>query len=139
MPRPLKCRTIQGEPRVTQYKPSGVPARLLETVALGLDELEAIRLADMDGLYHEEAAARMGISRPTFGRLVSEARHKVADALFHGKALVFAGGTVAVSDEEPPVGSGGRGRGRGGRAGQGGRGRGRGRGGRGRPGPMADS
>jgi len=142
MPRPPKCRIIQGQPRVTQYKPSGVPARLLETVALGLDELEAIRLADVERLYHEEAAARMGVSRPTFGRLVAEARHKVADALFHGKALVFEGGAVEVSEAEPVPGPGGRGRGRGLR-GQGSPRRGRGRGGRGHggrargPGPEA--
>jgi predicted DNA-binding protein (UPF0251 family) len=96
MPRSPKFRTVQGRPRSNQFKPSGVPARELETVVLGLDELEAIRLADLEGLYQEEAAARMGISRPTFGRLVAQARHKVADALFNGKALMFSGGTVAV-------------------------------------------
>ena len=94
MPRPPKSRTVQGEPRATYFKPRGVPARLLETVVLGLDELEAIRLADLEDLYQEDAAARMNISRPTFGRLVARARHKVADALFNGKALIFEGGAV---------------------------------------------
>ena len=94
MPRPPKSRTVQGEPRATYFKPRGVPARGLETVVLGLDELEAIRLADLEGLYQEDAATHMNISRPTFGRLVAQARHKVADALFNGKALVFAGGAV---------------------------------------------
>jgi predicted DNA-binding protein (UPF0251 family) len=96
MPRPPKFRTIQEGPSVNYFKPRGVPARLLETVVLGLDELEAIRLADLEGLYHEEAAARMNISRPTFGRLVAQARKKVADALFHGKALVFEGGAISL-------------------------------------------
>ena len=99
MPRPPKSRTIRGAPRVTRFKPSGIPARQLETVVLGLDELEALRLADLEGLYQEEAAARMSISRPTFGRLVAQARRKVADALFHGKALVFAGGAVILPSQ----------------------------------------
>ena len=96
MPRPPKFRTIQGGPRATYFMPRGIPARRLETVVLGLDELETIRLADLEGLYQEEAAARMNISRPTFGRLVAQARMKVVDALFHGKALVFKGGAVSL-------------------------------------------
>jgi predicted DNA-binding protein (UPF0251 family) len=96
MPRPPKFRTIEGGPSVTYFKPRGVPARLLETVVLGLDELEAIRLADLEELYQAEAAARMNISRPTFGRLLAQARKKVADALFHGKALVFEGGAISL-------------------------------------------
>ena len=102
MPRPPKFRTIEGGPRSTFFKPRGIPSRLLETVVLGLDELEAIRLADLEGLYQEEAAARMNISRPTFGRLVAQARKKVADALFHGKALVFEGGAVCVNQAAWP-------------------------------------
>lgn len=98
MPRPPKSRTVRGEPQATYFKPRGIPARLLETVVLGLDELEAIRLADLEGLYQEEAATRMNISRPTFGRLVAQARHKVADALFNGKALVFEGGAVCIGE-----------------------------------------
>lgn len=100
MPRPPKFRTIEGGPSVTYFKPRGVPARLLETVVLGLDELEAIRLADLEELYQAEAAVRMKISRPTFGRLVAQARKKVADALFHGKALVFEGGAVSMGDAD---------------------------------------
>jgi uncharacterized protein len=98
MGRPPKVRTIAGSPQVNVFKPLGVPARLLETVVLGLDELEALRLADLEGLYQEQAAERMGISRPTFGRLVEEARRKVAEALFNGKALVFQGGTIVLQD-----------------------------------------
>jgi predicted DNA-binding protein (UPF0251 family) len=61
----------------------------LEEVNLGLDELEAIRLADLEGLYQEEAAVRMNVSRATFGRIIGEARHKVADAVVNGKALTI--------------------------------------------------
>jgi len=54
---------------------------------MSLDELETIRLADYEGLYHENAAKQMGISRPTFGRILDGARRKVADAIINGKAL----------------------------------------------------
>ena len=59
----------------------------LEEVSLSLDEVEAIRLADYEGRYHEEAAREMKVSRATFGRIVNGARHKVAEALIRGKAL----------------------------------------------------
>ncbi len=52
-----------------------------------MDELEALRLADFEGLYHEEAAKHMDISRATFGRIIDSARHKVAEAILQGKAL----------------------------------------------------
>jgi predicted DNA-binding protein (UPF0251 family) len=67
----------------------------LEEVALSVDEFEALRLADLEGLYHDGAAGRMGISRATFGRIVETARRKVAEALVLGKALKIGGGAVA--------------------------------------------
>jgi predicted DNA-binding protein (UPF0251 family) len=66
----------------------------LEVIAMTLDEFEAIRLADLGGLYQEEAAEKMGVSRPTFSRIVESAHRKVADALVHGKALRIEGGPV---------------------------------------------
>jgi predicted DNA-binding protein (UPF0251 family) len=72
----------------------------LEEVRLGLDELEAVRMADLEGLYHEEASERMGISRQTFGNIVESARKKIADALVNGKALVVEGGRVTVMARE---------------------------------------
>lgn len=59
-----------------------------------LDELEALRLADLDGLYQETAAARMGVSRQTFGNIIERAHRKVADALVNAKALRIEGGHV---------------------------------------------
>jgi predicted DNA-binding protein (UPF0251 family) len=98
VPRPHKCRFVDGQPAVRAFKPVGVPGRTLLTVTIRLDELEAMRLADAQGLYHDTAAEQMGISRATFGRLVQEARRKVASALLDGRMIVFEGGTVA----EPP-------------------------------------
>lgn len=98
MPRPHKCRWINQTPGVQAFKPLGVPAKNLERVELQLDELEAIRLADSEGLYHEKAAQRMEISRATFGRIITRARQKVADALINGKVLIIKGGNVVVSE-----------------------------------------
>jgi len=64
-------------------------------VTLALDELEALRLADLEGLYQEEAAAKMGISRSTFARILSSAHRKVAEALVLGKVVHVEGGAVA--------------------------------------------
>jgi predicted DNA-binding protein (UPF0251 family) len=69
---------------------------LLEEVVMTLDEFEALRLADLEQLYHERAAEQMHVSRPTFSRIIDSARAKVADALVHGKALRIEGGPVQV-------------------------------------------
>ena len=87
MSRPKKTRCIGCSPNTSYFKPKGIPIFQLEEVFLSLDELEAIRLADFEGLYHEKAAELMGISRPTFGRILDSARRKVADAIINGKAL----------------------------------------------------
>lgn len=89
MVRPCKCRQIHGIPGAMAFKPAGKPLRRLKQVVLGPDEFEAIRLADMEGLYQEEAAEKMGISRATFGRIVEEARRKIATALVQGRALII--------------------------------------------------
>ncbi len=78
MPRPVQCRRVGLTPGCTYFKPAGVPLRSLQEVVVAIDELEALRLADSEGLYHEEAARQMGVSRRTFGRVVASARKKVA-------------------------------------------------------------
>ena len=94
MPRPYCCRRVAGQPAASIFKPIGVPVRLLDEVVMTLDEFEAIRLADLDGLYQESAAAQMGVSRPTFSRITAAAHRKLADAIVHGKALRIEGGPV---------------------------------------------
>jgi predicted DNA-binding protein (UPF0251 family) len=97
MARPHCCRRVSGEPSVKTFKPAGVPGRELEEVWMTLDELEALRLADLLGLYQEEAAGRMGVSRATFGRIVESARRKAAEVLVAGKALRIEGGPVELA------------------------------------------
>jgi predicted DNA-binding protein (UPF0251 family) len=98
MPRPRCCRRIAGLPACTMFKPAGCPLSSLEEVVLSIDEYEAIRLADHEGLYQEQAAERMGVSRQTFGRIVAEARRKVAGALVQGRVLRIEGGEVVLGD-----------------------------------------
>lgn len=86
------------------FKPAGVPTDLLTEVVMTLDEFEAIRLADLEGLYQEEAAKRMGISRTTFGRILDSARRKTAELLAGGRCLKLEGGHVHPAEAEAPCG-----------------------------------
>lgn len=92
MPRPPICRRVEFLPGVTYFKPAAIPLRDLEEVVLAVEELEAIRLKDKEGLEQEDCAVRMGVSRPTFVRILNAARDKVADALVNGKAIRVEGG-----------------------------------------------
>jgi predicted DNA-binding protein (UPF0251 family) len=96
MPRPCKRRAIAGEPQVGYFKPVGVPMRHLGTVNLSLDELEALRLCYLEGLYQEQAAEKMEISRQTIGRILTDAINKITGALLEGKAIRIEGGNVVV-------------------------------------------
>lgn len=87
MPRPCKRRRVRFRSRYDHYKPAGVSLQDLREISLQPDELEAIRLADLQGLNQEKAAERMEISQPTFNRVLSSARKKVAEALVNGLAL----------------------------------------------------
>jgi predicted DNA-binding protein (UPF0251 family) len=116
MARPVTARRIPGELEERFFKPQAVPMHELETVHLTLDGLEALRLADLEGLYQEEAARRMGVSRATFARVLAAARQVVADALVNGKAVEIRGGPVnrqAGRNWPCPVHGGRRRRGRG--------------------------
>ena len=99
MTRPCKCRRISRQPRSFLFKPCGVSLRELQETCLTLDELEAIRLADLEEFYQEEAALRMGVSRQTFGNIIRSAHAKIADALVNAKALKIAGGAVQLDSQ----------------------------------------
>ena len=96
MARPPKCRLVCREPDVTYFKPRGVPLRDLDEVTLTVEGLEALRLSEIEGLDQDEAAARMGISRQTFGRILAEARRTVARAVVNGMGLRIEGGNYKV-------------------------------------------
>lgn len=87
MSRPFKCRRVCGNPQTNYFKPRGIPISDLDEVALTIDEFEAVRLADLEELYQEEAALKMNISRQTFGNIIMSAHKKIADAIINAKAL----------------------------------------------------
>jgi predicted DNA-binding protein (UPF0251 family) len=92
MPRPRIPRRVWLEPNVTYFKPAGIRMIDLAETILTVDEFEAIRLKDYEGLEQIQAAKKMNISQPTFQRLYESARKKVADALVNGKAIRIEGG-----------------------------------------------
>lgn len=94
MPRSQKNRMVHKPPLFSEFKPIGVRVKELLQAKLMLDEFEAFRLADYDGLSHAEAADEMGISRSTFSRLIERSRHKIADFIIEGKLLLIEGGNV---------------------------------------------
>ena len=97
MPRPIKWRRVAFIPEVTYFKPAGIPLRGLEEICLSVEEAEAIRLKDTEGLGQEECAEKMSISRPTFQRVLGSARRKIADALLNGKAIRIEGGNFEMA------------------------------------------
>ncbi len=99
MSRPRKCRRVNSLPVFVRFRPQGIPLRRVKRVILSLDEFEAIRLADYEGLEHAAASERMNISRPTFTRLIEAAHGKMAQALVEGAALIIEGGAVAVEGD----------------------------------------
>jgi len=92
MARPTKDRIIEKLPEIRFFKPAGVPAHQLETVEMTMEEVESLRLKDVEGLTQAEAAEVMNVSRPTFQRVLSSARKKAARALTCGMAIKFEGG-----------------------------------------------
>jgi len=97
MPRPMKCRRVDHLPEVTYFKPSGVPLRALDEVVLSIEEAEAIRLKDLQGLEQAQGAEKMNVSRATFQRVLASARQNIADALLNGKAIRIEGGSFEMS------------------------------------------
>jgi len=95
---PYRKRRIHQPPNIQNFKPSGIPRRMLKTITLTLDEYEAIRLADYQGLEHLQAAEKMAISRPTFTRLIAKARHIIALAIVDGMELVVEGGNIEFTN-----------------------------------------
>jgi len=97
MPRTPKCRRVAFMPQVTYFKPAGIKLTALEDVQMSVEEAEALRLKDLEGLEQEQAAVKMNISRSTFQRVLASARQKVSDALLNGKALRIEGGNFEVA------------------------------------------
>jgi len=100
MPRPPKCRRVQQLPEFTFFKPAGVPKTRLPEIQLTVEELEAVRLRDLEALEYENCAEKMSISRPTFHRIIVAARKKIAESLVKGAALRVEGGNFSLARHE---------------------------------------
>ncbi len=100
MSRPRKCRRVEQLPGFTYFKPSGIPMSELSEVVLSVEEYEAIRLRDFEGMEHEKCAQNMSVSRPTFHRVLVAARQKIAHALVNGTALRIAGGNFKLAQHK---------------------------------------
>jgi uncharacterized protein len=94
--RPKKTRWITCSPKERCFKPLCKPLSKLESVCLSLDEFEAIRLANLEGLEQIDASKKMKISRPTFSRILTSAHKKVADGLVNIKAICIEGGCCKI-------------------------------------------
>jgi len=97
--RPKKIRWVKCEPGERCFRPQCKPLNKLKGVYLTLDEFEAVRLADFEGLKQESAAGKMRISRPTFSRIISQAHRKIGDALVNIKAIKIEGGCCRIEEK----------------------------------------
>ena len=96
MARPVKLRCVAQLPSTGFFRPVGPAANVLQKVCLSVEEIESVRLKDLEGLEQEECAQEMHISRPTFHRILELARKKLADALINGKAIQIEGGNFGL-------------------------------------------
>ena len=97
--RPKKYRIVRLDPKISQFSPRGRPGRPDE-VDLGMEEFEAIRLADYIGLSQKEAAKSMHISQQTFSRIIRKARKTLANGLTKGAIIKIQGGHYVISSRE---------------------------------------
>jgi len=110
MPRPKKPRFVSGYPTIAVFAPQGTQAS--GEIFLSVEELEAVRLSDFERLDQETSAKLMQVSRQTYGRILSNARSSVAEALVTGKALRIEGGHFEMRGRRRHGHGGGGGRGR---------------------------
>jgi predicted DNA-binding protein (UPF0251 family) len=96
MPNTMKYRRVSSLPGITYFKPAGIPLRSLEEICISIEEIEAIKLKDIENLDQEQCAKNMNISRTTFQRVLESARKKLADALLNGKAIKIEGGNYEI-------------------------------------------
>jgi predicted DNA-binding protein (UPF0251 family) len=99
-------RRVDYLPKITSFKPAGVPLAQLEEIRISVEEAEAIRLKDLEGLEQEECAEKMNVSRPTFARVLQSGRQKMAEALLNGKAIRIEGGNYELTKRSFRCGNG---------------------------------
>lgn len=110
MVRPRRWRHIHNEVEFNYFKPQGVPLSVLEEINLEVEELEALRYTEIDGIEQTYAAEKMNVSQPTYHRILKSARKKIVDALINGKAIKIQGGRFKMPNKDGtgPEGKGSR-------------------------------
>jgi uncharacterized protein len=112
MVRPRKIKVVNFEPNVTYFKPRSVPLSMLKEVDLTIDELETLRLSNLEKISQADAAKKMKIHQSTFQRTLTRAKEKITDALVNGKAIKIHGGEYKMVPKGRGLGQGmGAGRG----------------------------
>lgn len=96
--RPKKTRQIRCSPHERFFIPQCMIGKPVGCTAITMDELEAMRLADLKGMHQEIAAKLMGVSRPTFSRIIESGRRKVADGLVNIKCIKVEGGCCTFNN-----------------------------------------
>ncbi|MGM5483594.1 MAG: DUF134 domain-containing protein [Nanobdellota archaeon] len=108
MVRPKKSRNINFIPEVTYFKPRSIPLNLLKEVEITFDELEAMRLADIEKFNQKNGAEKMNVHQSTFQRTLNKGREKIVDALVNGKAMKIEGGNYKMPKQNTIPGGRGR-------------------------------
>lgn len=98
MPRPKKIRRIGFIPNITEFIPKGNIDSNNNIVILNVEELEVIRLIDIEKLDQEQSSKKMEISRGTVQRILNSARNKVADSLINGKRIIIESGNYCIDE-----------------------------------------
>lgn len=107
MPRPKRRRRVKKLPDIDYFKPRGIPLNQLKENTVTVDEVEAIRLKDLEELSQKKAAEKMNISQPTFHRLLISGRKKITESLVKGKAIKIKGGAYKMARPRRRQGRGG--------------------------------
>lgn len=92
MPRPPKWRKVEFIPDIQCFVPLNAQSKNVGENILKIEEIEAIRLKDIEKFEQEECAEKMEISRQTFQRILAKGREKIADSIINGKAIRIEGG-----------------------------------------------
>lgn len=100
MPRPIRNRKVLQPPQMDGFKPFGMVRCKREGIEIQLDEYESIKLALYDKLSQDDAAEKMGVSRPTFTRVYNRGLEKIAKAFVEGLFIEFNGGNVEFENKK---------------------------------------
>ena len=103
MARPRKCRKVCCLPEINLFGPLNIPNKDSEMIVMTVDEYEAIRLIDLEGMMQEECAEKMNVARTTVQRIYNDARKKLAQSLVNGNVLKIVGGDYKLCNESEPL------------------------------------